>query len=72
MGNVGVSSVSDSSLFQLVLFLKVYRPLPVLQFSSVTVISDSAHGIGQLLQPLFYMVMRCREKSLRMRDQYCP
>ena len=31
-----VSSVSDSSLFQLVLFLKVYKPLPKLQFSSVT------------------------------------
>ena len=27
---VWVSSVSDSSLFQLILLLKVYRPLPVL------------------------------------------
>ena len=35
MGNVGFSSVSDSSLFQLVLFLNFYRPLPMLQFSSV-------------------------------------
>ena len=35
VGNVGFSSVSDSSLFQLVLFLNFYRPLPMLQFSSV-------------------------------------
>ena len=34
-GQCGVSSVSDSSLFQLILFLKSYRPLPMLQFSSV-------------------------------------
>ena len=29
-GQCGVSSVSDSSLFQLIFFLKVYRPLPML------------------------------------------
>ena len=28
-GSAGVSSVSDSSLFQLILLLKVYRPLPM-------------------------------------------
>ena len=30
VGSVGVSSFSDSSLFQLVLVLKVYRPPPML------------------------------------------
>ena len=38
-GQCVVSSVSDSSLFQLVLVLKVYRPLPMLQFSSVQSLS---------------------------------